>query len=98
MKLETVQRNLQTKRRGKNIAGKLYLLQQYIDNFYLIKMLLWFSDSLTSVEKALVLGHQVQTGQVEAQVQQIPESVVDRNTDVLKSYFSSRVWKTVGER
>ena len=42
-------------------------------------------------------GHQIQIDEVEAQVQQIPDSVVDRSTDVFKTYFSPGAWKTVAE-
>lgn len=86
---------------AKEKKGKmLYLLQQYIDHvifFYLIEMLLWFGDSLTSVENALDHGHQIQINEVEAQAQQIPDSVVDKSTNVLKTYFSPGAWKTVTE-
>ena len=90
------------KDKRENISGKLYLLQQYIDHvrniiFYLIEMLLWFCDNLTSVENALDHGHQIQIDKVEAQAQEIPDSVVDRSTDVLKTYCSQGAWKTVAE-
>ncbi len=59
-------------------------------------MLTWFSNSITSVKKALELGYKIQKYEVEGvQPQQIPDSFVDRDVVDVKDYFTSTAWEIV---